>query len=67
MPYSITYEPMSRIAGVKPNTVTKETAAEAWALVQQLNASDEKTEIRDAHGRDIGWEELRLLAEREAH
>jgi hypothetical protein len=66
MPYTITYEPLNRIPGVKPKTVTKDTAAEAWALVDALHRSDEKTEIRGPHGHSIGWEELRRLAAEEA-
>jgi hypothetical protein len=38
MPYKITFEPLNRIAGVKPTTVEIETAAKAWMEV----ASDER-------------------------
>ena len=30
MPYEITYQPLNRIRGVEPKTVTYNTAAEAW-------------------------------------
>ena len=65
MPYSIIYEPLNRIAGVKPKTFTRNTAVEAWAEVQMLNASDEKTEIKDESGNVISWQELRARALKE--
>ena len=67
MPYTITYQPINRIAGVTPGTATRDTAASAWMLVQQLHASDEKTEIKDPAGCAISWEELRDRAAREAN
>ena len=67
LPYTITYQPINRIRGVTPSAVTKETAAEAWTLVQQLHASDEKTEIKDPSGRSIDWLELREIAKKEAN
>jgi hypothetical protein len=67
LPYSITYEPINRIAGVKAKTVTVETAAEAWLLVDSLQRSDEKAVVKDAAGRDMQWAELRDLAAKEAN
>jgi len=52
---------------VKASTTSADTAAEAWMTVQQLHASDEKTEIKDPSGRKIGWKELRALAEKQAN
>jgi hypothetical protein len=65
MPYQITYEPWLPIAGVTAKTVERETAAEAWASVTFLVASDEKTTIIDAYGWEISREELRARAQRE--
>lgn len=65
MPYSITYEPLNRIRGVKPKTVTCETAAETLRLVNGLQMSDEKVVIRNPQGSEIGYEELKFLAEQE--
>ena len=67
MSYKITYEPLNRIAGVEPKTVTEETASSAWDLVDKLHRSDEKTTIRNSSGRVIGWQELRDLAVKEAN
>lgn len=67
MPFRITFEPLNRIAGVKPKTVAFETAAKAWIEVQSLMASDEKVTIVDTHGHPIDWQELKELAAKEAH
>lgn len=67
MPYQITYQPLNRIPGVKPKTVTIETAAEAWTTVQQLEASDEQVTITGSSGHPIGKFELRDLAAKESH
>ncbi len=67
MPFKITYEPLNRIRGVKPETTDVETAAKAWAQVQALMASDEKVTIIDPHGRMIGWQALKALAVKETH
>ena len=56
--YSITYEPLNGIVGVTPKTTTTNTAADAWAIADSLQRSDEKVIIR-RFGREIGWEELR--------
>jgi hypothetical protein len=64
MPFIITFEPLNRIQGVKPTTVSKETAAEAWAEVQCLMASDERVTINNG---TMGWQELRMLAQKESH
>jgi len=65
MAYHVTFEPRNRIQGVKPSTAVMETAAEAWAEVQMLEASDEKAEVRDDAGRVIERYELRDLAAKE--
>ena len=62
MPYTITFEPLNRIQGVKPTTVVKETAKEAWKTVDALMRSDERVTI---NGGMMGWQELRMLAEQE--
>jgi hypothetical protein len=67
MPYTIKYEPLNRLPGAKPGTVTKGTAGEAWAEVQALQASDEKVVILNDAGVEIGWRELKAIAEKEAH
>jgi hypothetical protein len=65
MAFHITFEPINRIQGVKPRTVTKETAAEAWAEVQGLQASDERTSVKDDSGRHVEDWQLRELAAKE--
>ena len=65
MPYKISFEPLSRISGVKSKTVEKETAAEAWKLADGLMRSDEIVKIIHPYGHEIGWQELRELAKRE--
>ena len=67
MAYTITFQPLNRFDGVTPNTVTKATAAEAWAEVQMLEASDERVTIRDQDGQTIGWQGLRDLVAKEAN
>lgn len=67
MPYKVTFEPLNRIAGVKPKTVEIETAAEAWMEVYGLMKSDERVTIVDPHGRTIGWQELKEIAAKEAN
>ncbi len=68
--FIITFEPLTKMSGVEPTVSTIETAAEAWAVVQQLEGSEEeieKIEIKDEHGHTISREELRMLAEKEVH
>jgi hypothetical protein len=65
MAFYIQYQPLNPILGVGPRTVSKQTAAEAWAEIQMLEASDERVEVRDAGGRIIDKAELRVLAEQE--
>jgi hypothetical protein len=65
MPYKITFEPLNRIAGVKPTTVEIETAAEAWREVDGLMRSDERVKIVDPRGVEIGWQWLKEIAEKE--
>ena len=67
MPFHITFEPLNRIPGVKPKTVMKETAAEAWASAQGLRASDEHVTVRNDAGRVIEDWELQELAAKEQH
>jgi hypothetical protein len=61
MPFIITYEPLISIRGVKPKTVVKESAKEAWNLVDALMRSDERVTLR---GDTSSWQELKMLAER---
>lgn len=56
MPYQITFEPINRISGVEPKTVTFETAGLALVAAEGLIASDEKVTIQ------IDIQELRRLA-----
>ncbi len=65
MTYHLTYQPFNWIAGVSPTTVTKETAAEAWATVQQLEASDHRVEILGPSGHMMDRITLRELAAKE--
>jgi hypothetical protein len=68
MPYRITFRPRSPIPGQGEQTIEEETAIAAWALFQQLDASDETvTSIKDPDGKTIGWQELRARADREAN
>ena len=48
--------------GAEHATVTKASASEAWAYVQELAASHELVKIQDPSGREIDWVELRALA-----
>lgn len=63
MRYTITHEPKTRVHKIKPTTVTKDTAAEAWKLVDALMHSDEQVTI---NGGIMNWQELRILANEEA-
>jgi hypothetical protein len=65
MSYKITSEPRKRISGVKAKTVEKETAGEAWKLVDGLMRSDEMVKILHPYGHEIGWQELSEIAKRE--
>jgi hypothetical protein len=68
VPYRFTYEPLNRIAGVKPSTGERETASEAWLQVHGLQMSDKKvTEIIAPDGRSITWQELSELAASDAN
>ncbi len=67
LPFTIKFSPRTAIAGIKAKTDTRATAAEAWALVQMLDAGEERTEIRDEFGHELSWQELRQLAEKEHH
>jgi hypothetical protein len=66
MAFHVTYEPRNRIAGVKPRTVTKETAAEALKLVLGLEMSDEIASVKTDSGRPIEQWELRDMADAES-
>jgi hypothetical protein len=66
MPYTIKFGPRNPIPGVREANASKDSAAAAWVLVQQLQASDERAEITDPSGQPISWQELRLAAEQEA-
>ena len=67
MSYKITFEPLNRISGVKPRTVELATASEAWVQAQGLMASDEKVRVLAPEGYEIGWQELKALADEEAN
>ena len=68
MPYILTYGPANLVSwGDSQSTASADTAPEAWALVQQLRASDEQVKIEDASGCAISWQELRDRAAREAN
>lgn len=66
MPYTITFWNKAYLPRTGKGTSRVETAAEAWKLVQDLTASDEEVEIQDSSGFVIGWQELKMEAEREA-
>ena len=65
MAFQVTFEPRNRIAGVKPKTVSIETAVDALALVLNLERSDEKASVKTDTGRHIEQWELREMAEAE--
>lgn len=67
MAYRITAEPKNPIPGIKPTTVPKDTATEAFLLVRQLEASGFVVEIKTEAGAEIGRQELQTLAEKEQH
>ncbi|MER8810437.1 hypothetical protein [Mesorhizobium australicum] len=58
MTFKITHEPLNRIPGVKPRTVEKVSAQDAWIAVDGLMRSDERV-IIFKNGRPISWQELR--------
>jgi hypothetical protein len=66
MPYEITFWSKPYLSATGKNTIHKDTAAEAWTLVRQLEASDETVEIRRVPGGEISRAHLRMLAEQEA-
>ncbi len=55
MAYRVTF--MGLASHVWDRTVERETALEAWALVQHL---DDVARITDPFGNEIDWRELRL-------
>lgn len=65
MAYRITFEPLNPIAGVKPTTVEIKSAVKAWDEVGRLMRSDERVTIVNPHGDEIGWQELKKLADKE--
>jgi hypothetical protein len=70
MSYSIKYRPRTSVYdGVVADGLAKEeTATAVWALVQQLEASDEKIlEIRAPSGQLMSRDQIRELAKREAN
>ena len=65
MPYTIGYSP-TRHRDAKIDTGEVPTAAEAWTEVCKLEMSDETIRlIKTPAGREIGKEELKLLAQEE--
>ncbi len=65
MPYLLTYRPRPP-TGVKPTTITIETAVDAWKTYKNLTASDEKVNICLPSGAEIGWQELKMWAQKES-
>ncbi|MEP0313484.1 hypothetical protein [Hyphomonas sp.] len=65
MPYKITFQPISKIAGVRPKTVERDSAKEAWKLVYGLMQSDERVEILSPSGWPMDWQELKRVASEE--
>jgi hypothetical protein len=66
VPYEIKFGAKNRVAQLQGKIVVRETAIEAWAVVQHLSESDEVPSITDPSGEDIGWHELRIRAIAEA-
>jgi hypothetical protein len=70
MSYSVKYRPRTRVYdGVVPDGIAQvDSAAAAWALIQQLEMSDEKIlEIRGHSGQLMRREQVEELANREAN
>jgi hypothetical protein len=61
--YQITFLGELRHPNLKGKAVARETAVEAWALIQHLA---EIAEIIDPFGKAISWQELRAIATKEA-
>jgi hypothetical protein len=66
VPYQITFSPTNPTVAVQGKTVVRETAVEAWALVQHIFEGLEGPAITDPSGERIGWRELRARATKEA-
>lgn len=65
MPYLITSEPYFKMQGARELTVEKNSAVEAWSLVDSLIKSDERVTIRTPEGFKIDWQYLKMLADQE--
>jgi uncharacterized protein (DUF433 family) len=62
MPFRITYG-KGKFSG---KTIVRETAVEAWAVVQHLKSGLDVPLIVDASGNEFDWQELRELAIKQA-
>jgi hypothetical protein len=70
MSYSVKFRPLTRVYDgvVADDTAVEDSAVATWALIQQLEASDEKIlEIRGPSGRLMSREQIKELAQREAN
>ena len=64
MAYELTHWSKPYLAHTGKSAAEYDTASETWTAYQGLVSSDETVEIRD-NGREIGWRELKMLAEQE--
>jgi len=63
MPFTFTYQPINKIAGVAPKQASFETAAECLKSLHGMELSDERiTDITAPSGRRISKRELELMA-----
>ena len=70
MSYSVKYRPRTHVYDsiVADGTAKEDSAAAAWAVIQQLEASDEKIlEIRGPSGQLMSREQIKELAKGEAN
>ena len=65
MPYKITTGPLTRGHAAAKVTFEKETAMEAWGLVDGLRGNQERVTILHPDGYPIDWLELEALADAE--
>ena len=64
MAFTITFEPINRIAGTQPGSAQFDSAKDAWREVEGLIRSDEKVTIQQ-DGHVISSQHLKELAARE--
>ena len=65
MPFELIHWSKPHLSQTGKSTVQCATASEAWHLYQSLTMSDEMVEVKTS-GREVGWQELRMLAEQES-